>query len=44
MAGKDVVLHSDPDAPRKGATLLATLQKRGVVPSFSRPSVSNANP
>jgi putative transposase len=28
----------------KGATLLATLQKLGVVPSFSRPSVSNDNP
>jgi putative transposase len=28
----------------KGATLLATLQKLGVMPSFSRPSVSNDNP
>ena len=28
----------------KGATLLATLQRLGVVPSFSRPSVSNDNP
>ncbi len=27
----------------KGATMLATLQKLGVVPSFSRPSVSNDN-
>jgi hypothetical protein len=28
----------------KGATMLATLEKLGVVPSFSRPRVSNDNP
>jgi putative transposase len=28
----------------KGATLLATLQRLGVMPSFSRPAVSNDNP
>ena len=28
----------------KGATLLATLERLGVVPSFSRPSVSDDNP
>lgn len=28
----------------KGSTMLATLQALGVVPSFSRPSVSNDNP
>jgi len=28
----------------KGATMLATLQRLGVVPSFSRPAVSNDNP
>ena len=28
----------------KGATMLATLQRLGVVPSFSRPSASNDNP
>jgi hypothetical protein len=28
----------------KGATMLATLQKLGVVPSFSRPKVSDDNP
>jgi len=28
----------------KGATMLATLQALGVMPSFSRPSVSNDNP
>ena len=28
----------------KGATMLATMQRLGVMPSFSRPSVSNDNP
>ncbi len=28
----------------KGVTMLSTLQKLGVTPSFSRPSVSNDNP
>ena len=40
----DLVLHSDNGAPMKGATMLSTLQHLGVVPSFSRPSVSNDNP
>lgn len=44
IAGKDLVLHSDNGSPMKGATMLATLQKLGVMPSFSRPSVSNDNP
>ena len=39
-----LVLHSDNGSPMKGATMLATLQNLGVVPSFSRPSVSNDNP
>ncbi len=39
-----VVLHSDNGSPMKGATMLATLQRLGVVPSFSRPAVSNDNP
>jgi putative transposase len=39
-----VVLHSDNGSPMKGATMLATLQQLGVVPSFSRPAVSNDNP
>ena len=38
-----VVLHSDNGSPMKGATMLATLQALGVVPSFSRPAVSNDN-
>jgi putative transposase len=39
-----LVLHSDNGAPMKGATMLATLQRLGVVPSFSRPRVSDDNP
>jgi putative transposase len=39
-----VILHSDNGSPMKGATLLATLHDLGVIPSFSRPSVSNDNP
>jgi len=41
---KGLVLHSDNGSPMKGATMLATLQKLGIVPSFSRPSVSDDNP
>ena len=39
-----VHLHSDNGSPMKSATMLATLQKLGVAPSFSRPQVSNDNP
>jgi len=39
-----LILHSDNGAPMKGATMLATLQRLGVVPSFSRPGVSDDNP
>jgi putative transposase len=39
-----IVLHSDNGGPMKGSTMLATLQRLGVVPSFSRPGVSNDNP
>ncbi len=39
-----LTLHSDNGGPMKGATMLATLQKLGVVPSFSRPKVSDDNP
>jgi putative transposase len=38
------VLHSDNGSPMKWATMLAQLQKLGIIPSFSRPSVSNDNP
>lgn len=39
-----IVLHSDNGGPMKGSTMLATLQRLGVVPSFSRPGVSDDNP
>ncbi len=39
-----LVLHSDNGSPMKGSTMLATLQWLGVVPSFSRPHVSDDNP
>jgi transposase InsO family protein len=39
-----LTLHSDNGSPMKGSTMLATLQRLGVVPSFSRPAVSNDNP
>jgi putative transposase len=40
----NLVLHSDNGGPMKGATMLATLQRLGVMPSFSRPRVSDDNP
>lgn len=44
IAAEALVLHSDNGSPMKGATMLATLQRLGVMPSFSRPSVSDDNP
>jgi putative transposase len=44
IAEGQVILHSDNGSPMKGATMLATLQQLGVMPSLSRPSVSNDNP
>jgi putative transposase len=44
ICGQSLVLHSDNGAPMKGATMLSTLQRLGVIPSFSRPSVSDDNP
>jgi transposase InsO family protein len=41
---EQITLHSDNGKPMKGATMLATLQRLGVIPSFSRPSVSDDNP
>jgi putative transposase len=40
---KGLILHSDNGGPMKGSTMLATLQWLGIVPSFSRPSVSDDN-
>ena len=39
-----LTLHSDNGAPMKGSTMLSKLQSLGVMPSFSRPSVSDDNP
>ena len=39
-----ITVHADNGGPMKGATMLVTMQHLGVVPSFSRPSVSNDNP
>ena len=39
-----LVVHSDNGSPMKGATLLATFQELGIVPSYSRPRVSDDNP
>lgn len=39
-----LVLHSDNGGPMKGSTMMATLQWLGIVPSFSRPRVSDDNP
>jgi len=44
IGSSNLILHSDNGSPMKGATMLGMLQKLGVVPSFSRPSVSNDNP
>lgn len=41
---EELVLHADNGSPMKGATMLATLQRLGVIPSFSRPAVSDDNP
>lgn len=39
-----LVLHADNGGPMKGSTMLTTLQRLGVVASFSRPAVSDDNP
>lgn len=41
---RQLVLHADNGGPMKGSTMLATLQRLGIVASFSRPSVSDDNP
>lgn len=44
ISKRGLFLHSDNGGPMKGSTMLATLQRLGVVPSFSRPSVADDNP
>lgn len=41
---RGLVLHSDNGAPMRGNTMVSTLQWLGVIPSFSRPHVSDDNP
>lgn len=41
---RGIVLHADNGGPMKGATMIVTLERLGVLASFSRPSVSNDNP
>jgi putative transposase len=43
-APRGLILHSDNGGPMRGSTMLATLQRLGIVPSFSRPKVSDDNP
>lgn len=39
-----LVLHSDNGTPMRGSSMISTLQWLGIVPSFSRPHVSDDNP
>jgi putative transposase len=41
--GRPLVLHADNGSPQKGSTLLATLERLGITPSYSRPRVSDDN-
>ena len=41
---RGLVLHSDNGKPMRGNTMVSTLQWLGIVPSFSRPHVSDDNP
>lgn len=44
LNSQPLVLHSDNGSPMKGASLLMTLYRLGIVSSRSRPRVSNDNP
>ena len=39
-----LTLHSDNGGPMRGSTMLATLHRLGIVPSFTRPHVCDDNP
>lgn len=43
-ANADLVLHSDNGSPMKSFTMQAKMYELGVIPSHSRPRVSNDNP
>jgi transposase InsO family protein len=44
LAPGETTLHADNGSAMKGATLKATLERLGVLTSYSRPSVSDDNP
>jgi transposase InsO family protein len=44
IAKGQLTLHSDNGGPMTGATMVATLGRLGVIPSLSRPAVSDDNP
>lgn len=41
---RPLALHADNGSAMKGATMKTTMERLGVIPSFSRPRVSNDNP
>ena len=41
---RPLVLHADNGSPMKGATMKVTLERLGILASYSRPRVSNDNP
>jgi transposase InsO family protein len=41
---EELTIHSDNGGPMKASTLLATLQRLQITPSYSRPRVSDDNP
>jgi putative transposase len=41
---RGLVLHSDNGKPMRGSAMVSTLQWLGIIPSFSRPHVSDDNP
>jgi len=43
IGGVELVLHSDNGSPMKGASLMETLYRLGIMSSYSRPRVSNDN-
>lgn len=44
LDARGIVLHADNGGPMKGSTMVATLERLGVLASFSRPHVSDDNP
>jgi putative transposase len=44
IAKGQLTLHSDNGGPMTGATMVATLERLAVIPSLSRPAVSDDNP